>query len=167
MSADEAQSPVTVQNLADRVFAELHALILSHEDGAKSGNVESIHDMRVSIRRFRVALSNFSVCLSGQEQRQLRLRLEHLAEALGQVRDLDVMVESLTNQLPSRSPRDRKSIESLIQRLRNRRRGRLRALRRYLGGREYTEFKAQGPHPISEAPAGYAEAKEHTVGQGI
>ncbi len=167
MSVDEALAPVTAQDVADRVFVELHALILSHEDGAKSGDVESIHDMRVSIRRLRVALSNFSACISKENRLWLRVRLENLAAALGEVRDLDVMVESLTQQLPDRTPRDRKSLEALIQRLRKRRRTRLRGLRRYLDGAEYAEFKVNGPHSAEEGQPRAGLLKEQTIGEGI
>ena len=90
-----------------RLFRELHGLILAQEAGARAGEVEAVHDMRVGIRRLRVALSNFRVCLSREDRQRLKARLEHLANALGGVRDLDVMIEALTAALPLRAAAER------------------------------------------------------------
>ncbi len=105
-----------------RLFRELHGLILAQEAGARAGEVEAVHDMRVGIRRLRVALSNFRVCLSREDRQRLKARLEHLANALGGVRDLDVMIEALTAALPLRAAAERPAIERFIERLTARRR---------------------------------------------
>jgi len=51
------------------------------------GEVDAIHDMRVTIRRQRVALSNFASCLPHDVHRKLDVRLKNLAVALGRVRE--------------------------------------------------------------------------------
>ncbi len=136
---------VTSDQYAKRVFAELHQAIITHEQEALTGDVEAIHDMRVAIRRQRVALSNFAVCLPRKDRQRVRARLEHLSEALGGVRDLDVMIESLEVALSTRPVEDHEAIISLIRRLRARRRRRYYRLVDYLHSEEYTDFKSEFP----------------------
>lgn len=155
MTPDEAAPAESVEQLARRIFAELHQSIVSHEAGALAGDVEAIHGMRVSIRRLRVALSNFAVCAPKEDRKRLRGRLENLANALGGVRDLDVMIAALKSQLPNRSGEEKAAISALVRRLRARRRLRLRALANYLRGDEYASFKRE----FSSEPASANSAK--------
>jgi triphosphatase len=129
------------QRFAQKVFHELQQSILQHEAGALTGDIEAIHDMRVGIRRLRVALGNFSVCLSKEQRKRLRTSLKNLADALGGVRDLDVMVDALRSKLTSRPAQNRAAISLFISRLRSRRRRRHHHLVSYLQGEEYALFK--------------------------
>jgi triphosphatase len=150
---------VTTDQYARRVFAELHQIIIMHEEEALKGNVDSIHDMRVAIRRQRVALSNFAACLPREDRRRLRARLESLSEVLGGVRDLDVMIAVLKVALSSRPVEDHEAIISLIRRLKARRRRRYHRLVDYLQSQEYMDFRSEFP-PVE--PAGKtAEREEH------
>ncbi len=129
------------QQFAQKVFYELQQSILQHEAAALSGDIEAVHDMRVGIRRLRVALGNFSVCLSKEQRKRLRTSLKNLADALGGVRDLDVMVDALRSKLTSRPAQNRAAISLFISRLRSRRRRRHHQLVGYLQGEEYARFK--------------------------
>lgn len=137
---DPSQS---VSAVAGRILAGLHAQIIIHEAGAVAGDVEAIHGMRVGIRRMRVAISNFSYCLDAEERRRARAEIESLAGSLGQVRDLDVMIESIQSALSQRPPEDREHIASLIRRLERRRARHLAKLRQFLAGEEYAGFKSR------------------------
>jgi CHAD domain-containing protein len=123
------------------VIVELYNSIIAQEQGAFSGDVEAIHDMRVAIRRLRVALSNFASTLSREDRRRLLSRLKHLAEPLGEVRDFDVMIAALESSLTVNPGQD--AIKSVISRLRERRRRRLRKLVDYLRGEEFADFKRE------------------------
>jgi CHAD domain-containing protein len=143
MDTHEDHAPESVERLAKQIFNELHQTIISHESGSLDGVVESVHDMRVGIRRLRVALSNFAVCVPKEDRKRLRLRLENLANALGGVRDMDVMIAAMKASLAIRSDEERPAISALIRRLQARRRSRLRALINYLRGEEYASFKRE------------------------
>lgn len=143
METNEIAATPSMNRLARTVFTDLHRTILSHEAGAEAGEMEAIHDMRVAIRRLRVALSNFAVCLPHEDRKRLKTRLEHLAHALGGVRDLDVMIATLEMNLLSRLDEDRPAITSWMRRLKSRRRARLRSLGEYLRGPEYAAFKRE------------------------
>lgn len=141
METGESSLPETTEQFAQRLFRELHRAIILHEAGALAGDVESVHDMRVGIRRLRVAINNFAVCFRKKERRRWRAKLESLANALGGVRDLDVMIQALKRQAAPRAAEDRATIAAFVSRSRARRRRALRKLKAYLGGEEYAEFK--------------------------
>jgi CHAD domain-containing protein len=105
--------------------------------------------MRVTVRRLRVALSNFAVCVPKESRKRLRAILENLADALGGVRDMDVMIaamKSLSPDISGLGPGQEKSaISALVGRLRARRRSRLRSLINYLRAEEYAGFKRESP----------------------
>jgi len=126
---------------ARRLFRDLQQAIIKHEAGAVAGEVEAIHDMRVGIRRLRVALSNFAACLPEEDRRRLRANLEHLADALGGARDLDVMIGVLKSEQANKAESERAAIAAFIGRLRARRRRRHRKLIGYLQGEEFANFK--------------------------
>lgn len=130
-----------------RVWTELHRTIIAQEPGAIEGEIEAIHDMRVAIRRLRVALSNFAICLPREDRRRLRDRLEHLAASLGSVRDIDVLINTLETMRQRRPAEDQTAIETLIKRLINRRRRRHRLLINYLRSNEYGAFKMEFAAP--------------------
>jgi CHAD domain-containing protein len=64
---------------------------------AKSGDAESIHDLRVAIRRFSRCLRVFSQFYPGNSWKKIRRSLSVLMAAAGAVRDLDVAIELLAN----------------------------------------------------------------------
>lgn len=146
MKANEAPPlPDTTQQLAQRIFAELYEMILNQEAGVRRGEVESIHDMRVATRRLRVALINFAACWPKQERRQMKTWLQTLADALGEVRDLDVLQEALRQKQNSLSAAERLLLHNLLERLRRQRQRRFHALLVFLNGDTYEVFKRDFP----------------------
>src|SRR5262245_3864347 len=133
----------TAKRFASHLFMELHQAIIAQEAGAIRGEVEAIHDMRVTIRRLRVAISNFDSSLPQDVHRRLNVHMKKLAVVLGAVRDLDVMIETLESALLTRPAPDQKAIKNLISRLRARRRRQYRHLKNYLQSEDYAEFKKQ------------------------
>ncbi len=133
-------------SFARKLVLELQQAILHYEPQAISGDVEAVHDMRVGLRRLRVAIKNFAACFSEEDRQQWRNRMEHLADALGSVRDLDVMVAALMSQQASRPAQpaeEQAAFTAFLGRLQTRRRRKLRELRVYFRGEEYAEFKQQ------------------------
>ncbi|HLI86994.1 MAG TPA: CHAD domain-containing protein [Bryobacteraceae bacterium] len=60
---------------------------------AKSCDEESVHDLRVAIRRLNRCLQVFAKFFPGNSAKKIRRRLKSLMEAAGQVRDLDIAME--------------------------------------------------------------------------
>jgi CHAD domain-containing protein len=84
-------------------YVRLHTAILLRRlayevsRAAKSGDAESIHDLRVAIRRFSRCLRVFAQFYPGSSWKKIRRRLSGLMAAAGAVRDLDVAMELLAN----------------------------------------------------------------------
>src|ERR1051326_7444370 len=110
MKSDQAQPTPgeSITQVAKRILAESHQAILSHEEGILNRDAEAVHDMRVASRRLRVALSNFAVCCEPRERRRMAALLGKLADALGRVRDLDVLVSALKKYQASIEPHEQK-----------------------------------------------------------
>jgi len=70
---------------------------LAYEVGksAKSLNADSIHDLRVSIRRLKVCLRLFAQFYPGRSAKRIRRQLERMMEIAGGVRNLDIALELL------------------------------------------------------------------------
>jgi CHAD domain-containing protein len=164
MATDEAPpTPTeTLERLAKGIFAELHQAIILQEEGVLSGDIEAVHDMRVASRRLRVALSNFAVCCAPDENRRMRKLLGRLAEALGEVRDLDVMIAALKQYQTSLPPDRRRPVGAIIRRLQARRRQRRHQLETFLRGEDYTSFKREFPSLI----VAERETEQQTEQQG-
>src|SRR5262249_17976891 len=87
---------------------------------------------------------------------------------LGNVRDLDVMIATIKPSLLARSNLEKSAGAPLIRRMRARRRFRLRALRTYLRGEEYADFKraflpAQNGLESSQSPAETLESPPEVI----
>src|SRR6185295_20113661 len=134
-------SSETLADLATRAFEQLQRILPSFEAGALRGDQEAIHDMRVTARKLRVAMSNFAPCLPTELRRQAMSQLTLLADALGRVRDIDVMLESLKAIEENLPPTRRDMIADLGTRLRRRRRYHQRRLGLYLRGEAYAHLK--------------------------
>jgi CHAD domain-containing protein len=161
MDRHEPPRSESVEQLARQVFTDLHQTIISHESGSLAGDVDSVHDMRVTVRRLRVALSNFAVCVSKEDRKRLRTILENLADALGGVRDMDVMIAAMKAWSPISYDKEKAAISELIGRLRARRGSRLRALMTYLNGAEYTGFKRESPSDWLNVNETYRSQESH------
>ena len=78
-----------------------------------------------------------------QERCTERRRLRKLADALGSVRDLDVLSIALQNDQAQHNADEQVAVVALLRRVRAQRRLRQRQLIAYLRGAEYQDFKQQ------------------------
>lgn len=69
--------------------------LISHDVRARLGEPEGVHQVRVAARRMRSDLRTFKELVEPQWAEELTAELKWLAEALGKVRDLDVLQERL------------------------------------------------------------------------
>src|SRR5262249_45505931 len=101
MEAPAAPEPVAESD-TDHVRAMLRAQVASmraHDPGTRLGvDPEELHQMRTAVRRLRANLRAAPSILEGGSV-ELRSELDWLGTALGVVRDLDVLRESLRDQI--------------------------------------------------------------------
>ena len=80
------------------VIAEHTRHLLLADVGVRRGVPDSIHQMRVAARRLRSTLSSFKGLVDVERNQRLRTELSWIAHELGEVRDLEVLLERLTRQ---------------------------------------------------------------------
>ena len=76
------------------ITTRLHEM-MSFKAGAIDGtDIEYVHDMRVASRRLRAAMRNFADCFTPKKEFRRHLkRVERITRTLGDVRDLDVLID--------------------------------------------------------------------------
>ena len=112
----------------DQSYAEAAARIVSvrsdelyeHATGVLNiGDIERLHDMRVATRRLRAALEVFEPCFPRKPFRRVLDDVKGLADGLGERRDRDVALDSLTSFAEQMSSADQRGLGTLIYRFRN------------------------------------------------
>lgn len=109
---------------AGRVILTRWAEMMSFREGVLAGeDIEELHAMRVSSRRLRAAMDAFAAVFPPRAfARRLKL-VKRITDTLGDARDLDVTIESLTAMLGELRADERPGIEGLISRYRQERAG--------------------------------------------
>ncbi|GAA2620749.1 CYTH and CHAD domain-containing protein [Actinomadura fulvescens] len=75
------------------------AAVLKWDPKARLGEDDAVHQMRVATRRIRSALQSYRAILDRERTDPLRVELKRLADALGEVRDLEVLRMRFTERL--------------------------------------------------------------------
>ena len=111
--------------------------VLANDPGTRLGrDPESLHDMRVAVRRSR-ALLRAGQPLYANDVSGLTEELRWVGEKLGAVRDLDVLLERLRAETEDLDPADRTASRALLRTLERRRTSARTALLKVLGGDRY------------------------------
>jgi CHAD domain-containing protein len=99
-------------------FATQYREILLHDPGTRLGDdPEDLHDVRVAVRRMRAILRLAAPPLDEVWATSIRDELKWLGNALGAVRDLDVLLEHLRTEQQSLPREDAKALRPLLVRL--------------------------------------------------
>jgi CHAD domain-containing protein/adenylate cyclase class IV len=111
--------------------------ILAHDPGTRLGtDPESLHDMRVAVRRSRALLRAGKALVAGDVE-ALAAELGWLGEALGKVRDLDVLRDRLHAETGALAAPDRTAANHMLRALDRERTRERRALLKALAGDRY------------------------------
>ena len=107
--------PTDIADAISAVLGKATQQIREHEAGSrKGGDIERIHQMRVATRRIRAYLKAAKPALDPAAADGLRIDLSALAQALGVVRDLDVMIDQLHSEAAALGEPDTAALEGLI-----------------------------------------------------
>jgi CHAD domain-containing protein len=107
---------MTVRVRAEEVF-EHSAGVLDVTD------IERVHAMRVATRRLRAVMEIFAAAFPRKQHREILKEVKALADALGERRDRDVAIESMTKIGLALTVTDRRGIDHLIDELSDEQRG--------------------------------------------
>src|SRR5947209_980612 len=86
----------TFRQYGAQVIGESLDRMLSHAaDVRERTDIEALHDMRVASRRLRAAINVFAPAFPGPRFAKLERDVKAVTDALGEARDLDVMIDAL------------------------------------------------------------------------
>jgi CHAD domain-containing protein len=112
--------------------------LLDHDLGVRLGEApEDVHQARVATRRLRSDLRTYGELLEPGWAEELRAELSGLADALGAVRDADVLLDRLRERLAQLREEDRPAGGHLVAALERERAGHRRALLERLDDNAY------------------------------
>jgi CHAD domain-containing protein len=153
-----------LRTLLRKQLREIHA----HDPGTRHGeDPESLHDMRVAVRRSR-ALLRAGRELVATDTAELDRRLQELGAALGAVRDLDVLLERLRAEAAALDGVDGRSARVLLRALARERTRDRRVLLRRLGSPAYLELLDDFGRTIDELrPTGAEVSLDELAGRAF
>ena len=129
--------------------------MLRQEKGAAKGeDIEALHDMRVATRRMRAALKIFEPYFDEDALRPFARNLRRTGRALGQVRDLDVLLDKLQRYTASLPEAERAGLERLRLAWEAQRAAARRAMLAFLESNRYRQFKRDFEAFLTTADAG-------------
>ena len=116
--------------------------MLAHEAGTIAGtDPEELHDMRVATRRQRAALRIVRPHFRRKAIRPVLDGLRELAGCLGEVRDLDVLLEAARAHQSTLDAAEARAFQGLIDAWTRRDEAARQRMLRYLGEKAYADFK--------------------------
>ncbi len=119
-AAEDRSARSPFEELRSRLRHQLHE-IERHDPGTRLGrDPESLHDMRVGVRRLR-ALLRAGRKLVATDTTELDARLKELGRVLGEVRDLDVFLARLEGEVAELDGADKEQAGWLLAALRTER----------------------------------------------
>ncbi len=110
---DDVSPDMLVGKLASLLIAAKVEEVARYADAAMSGDVDGVHDMRVAVKRLREGMRVFSQLLPGKHRKRTMPMIEDLNDALGRVRDPDVMAEHARG-LVEEAPEAAEAVEAVI-----------------------------------------------------
>src|SRR5271154_6833393 len=102
--ARKVQLPAALRELpfrkgAARILGPLVRAVFAHEEDTRAGDPEAgVHDMRVATKRLREALRLSLPAFRKKDARKHLAWVEEINDALGEVREIDVLVKKLSKR---------------------------------------------------------------------
>ena len=109
----------SLEECARRIITTRLHEMMSFQEGAIDGtDIEYVHDMRVASRRLRAAMRNFADCFTRKKKFRRHLkRVERITSRLGDVRDLDVLIDRFQKDLKMVPEDAQIGVQNLIKHL--------------------------------------------------
>lgn len=146
ITVDKAEILATdpVAEAGRKVLAQQIRRMRRQEAGSRTGeDIESVHRMRVAIRRMRSLLKLISDYYQAGTIAKMESRLRDVARALGAIRDLDVLILDLENHAATLPPDQQADLQTVIERLDRRRGNRRKRLIALFDSKGYSRFLRQ------------------------
>jgi CHAD domain-containing protein len=123
------------------MLAEQVAELIAHDPGTRLGeDPEELHQTRVATRRLRAVLRAARPLLDETWAESLRTELSWLGGALGPVRDLDVLLERLREEIDGLEPAERDAAAPFLEQLEEERASARAAMLEAMSSQRYAEL---------------------------
>jgi CHAD domain-containing protein len=140
----DVRSHEPITRAGRKIIGAQFAKVQSLEDAVRAGdNIEAVHDMRVATRRIRSAFRLLRTYYPNKTVRRLSAPLRELADDLGQVRDLDVLIENLRTYTATLTIEQQRTLDPLLADWQARRAQAHRELVDFLDGANYDQWVAR------------------------
>jgi len=125
-----------------KIFAVQLDKMLSHEDGSRTGeDIESVHQMRVATRRMRSLLKLIGDdTYKSKTVKKYSRGLRDIARALGEIRDLDVLIVDLEDFHQTLPENEKAILDSIIAKIDKRRSKYRQKLNDHFDSKSYRKF---------------------------
>lgn len=138
------EKPPAVSEYAVTVLSERLNRMLSHLEGVKQGETtEPVHQMRVWSRRTRAALDIFQACFPGKEYAVIEREVKKVTGALGEARDLDVMISTLRERMEGLPEEQRPGVDAFVGTLKAQRKAKQRPVEKITTQLEHHDLAAR------------------------
>jgi CHAD domain-containing protein len=128
--------------------------LVAHDPGTRLGrDPEDLHQARVATRRLRAVLRAASPLLEEAWTKSLRSELAWLGDALGPVRDLDVLLERLREEIRELEPAERRAAGRILRLLEQERGEARAAMLAAMSGGRYAELLTRLEAAAAAPPA--------------
>jgi exopolyphosphatase/pppGpp-phosphohydrolase len=118
--SQEEQPEESYAQTAHKVLLDrLYTMLTWSDEVLKHDDIEAIHKMRVASRRLRAALDAYQPCCDPRLFAKVYRKVKRTADALGEVRDTDVMLHYLFEQLDSLTEEEQEGIHRLVEHLKS------------------------------------------------
>jgi exopolyphosphatase/pppGpp-phosphohydrolase len=96
---------------------QMHKLLSWREHVLRNDDVEAVHKMRVATRRLRAVLDAYAPICEPKALKKVLQQVKGIADALGNARDTDVMIQHMQEQLQQAASEAQPGLHWLITRL--------------------------------------------------
>ena len=134
----------TLEICARQIIVSYFQQMMSYKEGAKAGgDIEFVHDMRVTSRRLRAAMDNFADCFPEKPFKKHYKKVKSITQTLGAVRDLDVLIARFEKELSTLSEAEQTDIRRLIEHLQQEREAARKPMLTLFAKLEATRFETE------------------------
>jgi CHAD domain-containing protein len=105
---------IDIRRFIRRLFREQYGILLNAEPGARAGRIESLHDMRVAIRRLRNLFKAFRNAWPRREADALEARFRLFSKQLGPARDMAEFFAATLDRPVARLARRLKAAQDVL-----------------------------------------------------
>ncbi len=138
---EQLSQPVTLADYLYPAIQKQYIAILTHEaDVIANGDVEAVHQMRVSLRRLRSIVQAFTQILDIPEVMSDK-SIGKIAKILGKVRDLDVLKDTCKDYQGKLPDSERSYLQEVISKISKRRRKAMLKVEATIDDKDYQFFK--------------------------